>query len=259
MSRLWTSSGQYVHVADDHLAIAQVKGGFSPQVVKKVCLPVEVDDPLSVQAALQEWLGAQASPQKVFLTLGHAHVRYFMLPWDRQLCDSHFREVMARALFERQFQLSAADYHVMCTAPQYGRVLLAAAAPVALLTAVSTAVQQCKGRVSRVEPLLSAVWRRFESRLAGTSGTLLIVESHRLLRVTHEQCHPLRIALRPFQPDEARALLMEAEPDASRQVFAPHFMAGMVGRPAHLLGLQEVSGFSPSRDTPHAFALCGVA
>lgn len=257
MSRLWSSSGQYVHVADDHLAIAQVNGGFSPGIVSKQCLPFQADDPFAVQGALLKWLESQELSPKVFFTLGHAHVRYFMLPWDRQLCDSHFRGAMANALFERQFQQPASGYRVLCSAPRYGRGLLAAAVSVEWLTALTAAVQQCRGRVMSVEPLLSAVWRRFESRISSASGSLLVVESQRVLRVAHERGHPQRVVMRPFQRDEATLLLTGSEGD--QQVFAPNFIKGEFGQKAHLLALSGVSGFSPVNDASYAFALCGVA
>lgn len=257
MSRLWSSSGQYVYVADDHLAIAKVKGGFSPSIVSKQFFPFQADDPLAVQGALLKWLVKQEeSSPKVFFTLGHAHVRYFMLPWDRQLCDSHFRGVMANAFFERLFQQPAAGYRVLCAEPQYGRALLVAAVSVELLTALTVAVKQCKGLVKSVEPLLSAVWRRFEPGISSVSGGLMVVEPQRVLRVAHEQGHLRRVVMHPFKHDEARFLLEGA--DGDQKVFAPHLTEGAFGGAGHLLSLNDVSGFSPARDALYAFALCEV-
>lgn len=238
MSPLWTRPRLRVHLAADRLVACAVAGGRRAAVTQREILPLADD----VAAAFDAVLAALPGKTPVEVVLGLPHVRYLMLPWDRQLAQPVFRQRMAEVLYSRQFQQDAAGQCLRFARPVHGQPLLAACIDRTLLTTLESACARQGRRLRRVEPLLACVWNRFQRQLP-RAGRLWVEEGARVLCLTHARGAVTDVQLRPAQA--------AGVPGDDTCRFAP-------GRPEVGLQLRAGPGFAPDRDSACAFALCGV-
>ena len=207
MSLSWTSTGLYAYLADDHLAVARVQGGFTPVLSGIEHFPfAEGELPQAISALGLKWSGT-AAVKRAGIVLGSRWVRYLVLPWNRDLVRHEFREKMAAALFERQYQQPVSGYRAMFGSSAYGQPLLVAYVQTSLLSTLTEGLQQQGIALKSTQPLLAAVWNHHYPELRKQSGTLLIREPHRLLRVEHQAGHVKSVSLRPMEDQDLPSVL----------------------------------------------------
>lgn len=255
MSRLWTESGVSACLTDDSVTLLRVRGGLRPVVTDAGREAFTAGEWSLALAALAKGLEMAPAPASVRVLLGARWVRYLLLPWSPELARHGFREALAAALFERQFQQPVGAYRVQLGACAYGQPLLAAfVAREAELSLVD--LLQSRGlRLTSLQPLLAAIWNRHHAVLRRQPGTLLVQESGRLLCVGHAGGHVQSVALRPGTPVDLPALCAVLE--GSVQVAG----ANSTRLPPEVLRLQgralrHTTAVAPDR---HDLALYGVA
>lgn len=263
MSRLWNRPRLRVYMGEDYLALCLVSGRWSPRVHQLAQLPLVSGQGGAVASVLDAWMTANPlrgvmQSAVLELVVGMPHVRYVLLPWDRQLVQDDFRHAMARALFARQFQQDFSTQELRFGALKYGRPLLAACIDRTLVEMVSVVARQHDTSVSCIEPLLATVWSRFHSRLKGAEGTLLLAEASRVHVVRCKGGAITELQIRPGTEDDISGMVLQLASNPDCRVFAPLLPGLASSLPNAWLGLEAGEGFSVVADAQYAYALSGV-
>jgi hypothetical protein len=232
-------------------------------VQDKVLLPLMSTQASAVTAALDSWLTRHPLRRamrsaRLELVVGMPHVRYLLLPWDRQLVLNDFRQAMARALYTRQFREEFSLQELRFGALIHGRPLLAVGIDRTLVRAVAAVAHKHAASGIHIEPLLATVWNRFYPQLKEGGGTLLLAEPSRLLVIRRQAGAIIELQVRPSTDADIPALAQRLTTDAGGRIFAPRYAGLAESLPSVCLGLTTGKGFSTSADAAYAYALCGV-
>lgn len=197
MSRLWTESGLRVCLLEDSVSFINVRGGIFPVVTEARRIEFDSGDWAQAMGAFAEGLQMASPSSSVHVVLGAQWVRYLMLPWSLDVARRDFREALAVALFEHQYQMPALDFKMLQGPCAFGRPILIACVAQEVMMNMAGVIQSRGLRRGSVRPLLAAVWDCHHAKLQKYGGTLLIHESSRLLCVKHSGGYIQSVSIRP--------------------------------------------------------------
>lgn len=208
MSRLWTKGGLRLHIAEDHLGLLTLSGGFRPRLVDSAILPFAAGDWSAAMVKLEEWLAGNPRQRRAQVTLGSHWLRFLVLPWDPQLMQGGFRDGLVSALLMHQYQESAKEWSWRVSSLTYGKNQLAVCFRRTDRGVLQSTLQRHGTALHLLRPILAAVWNFHRQELRRQSGQLILLEGYRLLQLRHVKGGVEQVGLRPYAPDEIPAALI---------------------------------------------------
>lgn len=243
-----------VHLAADALVACELEAG---RLVRKDRFGFTPDDRHLAFQALREWMTARGTASKVSLewVLGHAMVRYMLLPWTLDLVDSALRERYALALFEQQFKQDPRSHAMRFAAAGYGQPQLVACVTHSLLNELEAHASASGVSLRSVVPGVDVLWRGFGKLLTMEDGVVCLIDGDRRMLLHHVRGRIHEISLRPFDATAETAIPPITDEGRWRvltTVALPQLSSELALVPGSLDGLRA------KEDQAFALALCGA-
>jgi hypothetical protein len=262
----------HLALAPHQVAVVRLSRGLRPRVVERrrlTCAEPGAQPAWTAPIeALRETL-AHANMRRALATviLSNHFVRYLVLPWSAKLITETEELEFARARFVQVFGEAAHDWAIRLSSAPVGAGRLAAATDLALVDALTRALDATSLRLVSCQPALMAQFNGSRSRI-GADAWLVSAERNRLLvgRISAGQWRSVRtrplsdspVALRELLDQEKLLLSAGTLNDKVFLAAVDDVAVDTEGLRLEPLGLRDRNGSATRIEAGFALAMAGV-